>query len=100
MARGIQNKVLEAVAAGLPAVVTPVVAEGLPESVLSACHIARDPAAFADALIDLLARTPGERRAVAMRADLTGLSWDQRLRPLIGLLESAARVTARTYVGR
>jgi sugar transferase (PEP-CTERM/EpsH1 system associated) len=29
-ARGVQNKVLEAVAAGLPTVVTPVVAEGLP----------------------------------------------------------------------
>ena len=37
IARGIQNKVLEAVAAGLPCVVTPQVAEGLPREVVPAC---------------------------------------------------------------
>ncbi len=43
-ARGVQNKVLEAVAAGLPAVVTPAVFEGLPDAVRPACRVAADAA--------------------------------------------------------
>ncbi|HWW87772.1 MAG TPA: TIGR03087 family PEP-CTERM/XrtA system glycosyltransferase, partial [Vicinamibacterales bacterium] len=54
-ARGIQNKVLEAVAAGLPVVVTPVVADGLPNEVLPACVVAGDATGFADAIVDRLA---------------------------------------------
>ena len=37
-ARGIQNKVLEAIAAGMPVVVTPVVQEGLPSAWLPRVH--------------------------------------------------------------
>jgi glycosyltransferase involved in cell wall biosynthesis len=69
VARGIQNKVLEAVAAGLPCVVTPAVLAGLPENVLPACLATTDPAEFAAAVVDLLDRRPAERRAVA-NADL------------------------------
>jgi polysaccharide biosynthesis protein PslH len=96
MARGIQNKVLEAVAAGLPAVVTPVVADGLPAAVVPACEIAGDAAAFADALVRHLALTPAERRKVASRADLEKLSWEERLLPLVDLLESAARARGKS----
>jgi glycosyltransferase involved in cell wall biosynthesis len=39
VARGTQNKVLEAIAAGLPVVVTDVVGDGLPEEVLPACLV-------------------------------------------------------------
>src|SRR5262245_57367702 len=38
-ARGIQNKVLEALAAGLPAVVSPIVAEGVPPTALKGCRV-------------------------------------------------------------
>src|SRR6185295_6727113 len=37
LARGVQNKVLEAAAAGLPSVVTPAVRNGLPPEVSGAC---------------------------------------------------------------
>jgi sugar transferase (PEP-CTERM/EpsH1 system associated) len=54
VARGLQNKVLEAMAAGLPVVTTPAVAAGLPSSVSACCRIAETPDAFADALLDHL----------------------------------------------
>src|SRR5439155_5879642 len=91
LARGVQTKVLEVVAAGLPAVVTPAVFEGLPSEVTSACEVAATPEGFADAILDLLARTPEQRRAVAARAQLHSLGWHTRLSTLIGLLH---RVTA------
>jgi glycosyltransferase involved in cell wall biosynthesis len=89
-ARGVQNKVLEAVAAGLPAVVTPVVMEGLPEEVRRACVEAAEPSGFAGALLRLLAEPPAARRARAEAADLGALSWERRLAPLRALVEAAA----------
>jgi sugar transferase (PEP-CTERM/EpsH1 system associated) len=91
VARGIQNKVLEAIAAGLPCVVTPVVAEGLPEEALPACVVAESPDAFADALVAKLDTPPAARRAAAGRADLSALTWNQRLAAMVDALESAAR---------
>jgi sugar transferase (PEP-CTERM/EpsH1 system associated) len=91
IARGVQNKVLEAVASGLPCVVTPAVAEGLPPEVEPACTVGESPRQFADAIGALLRRAPSERRAVAARADLAALSWANRLRPLVPLLAAAAR---------
>lgn len=91
VARGVQNKVLEAVAAGLPCVVTPAVAEGLPREVMAACHVSADAKEFASALCDFLARTPVERRARASQADLASLHWSARLHPLMPILEAAAR---------
>jgi len=91
VARGVQNKVLEAVAAGLPCVVTPAVREGLPDDVLPACREATDVASFAAGVIGLLTLSPAERQATAARADLTGLGWDARLQPILGILEQARR---------
>ena len=88
-ARGVQNKVLEAVAAGLPAVETPAVWEGLPEDVLPACRQAADPEPFAQVVVDLLSTTPAERRRIAAGARLSGLAWSLRLAPLMDLVESA-----------
>jgi len=95
-ARGIQNKVLEAVAAGLPVVVTPVVADGLPNEVLPACVVAGDATGFADAIVDRLALSPQERSAVTQAADLSGLSWAQRLQPLCDVLAEAGRAKVPT----
>lgn len=93
-ARGIQNKVLEAIAAGLPTVVTPVVSEGLPPDVLRACRVAADARGFADHLIELLELRPADRRAIAASANLDGLAWDRCLQPLVDLLIDAAGKTA------
>ena len=90
IARGVQNKVLEAVAAGLPCVVTPPVAEGLPDVLRSACPVAADAAEFARVIVDLLALTPDARRHRARSADLRCLTWQERLRDLVPLLIDAA----------
>lgn len=89
VARGVQNKVLEALAARLPCVVTPNVLAGLPTEVLSACEPAPDAIGFANAMIRLLNRSPAERRTLA-DIDLSSLSWSAQLAPLIELLRSAA----------
>jgi sugar transferase (PEP-CTERM/EpsH1 system associated) len=93
-ARGVQNKVLEAVAGGLPVIVTPQVAEGLPSEVAPACRVAVDAQGFADALVDALVRSPLERRTAAA-ADLSGLSWERRLQPLVSIIEDAASQSRR-----
>jgi sugar transferase (PEP-CTERM/EpsH1 system associated) len=90
-ARGVQNKVLEAVASGLPSVVTPVVAAGLPAEVLPACRVTETPEAFASALIELLQAKPEARRGIAARADLSTLSWERCLAPVSTLLAAAAK---------
>jgi sugar transferase (PEP-CTERM/EpsH1 system associated) len=93
-ARGIQNKVLEAVAAGLPCVVVPPVAEGLPPEVTPACPVASDAASFARTLLELLSMTPAERRNRAGLAPLENLTWERRLQALPELLLAAARAPA------
>jgi glycosyltransferase involved in cell wall biosynthesis len=85
VARGLQNKVLEALAAGLPAVVTSPVRNGLPAIVKPACVVADDSAEFGDATIELLGRT-GERRALDS-ADV--LSWSSQLREVRSILENS-----------
>ena len=89
-ARGVQNKVLEAAAAGLPSVVTSAVRAGLPKDVLNACRLADTPDDFAAAVIDLLALTPQARRALAAEARVADLTWPRCLAPLGDLLQSAA----------
>jgi glycosyltransferase involved in cell wall biosynthesis len=91
MARGIQNKVLEAVAAGLPVVTTPVVADGLPGEVMPAVDVAAHPQAFADAVLARLADTPEDRRSRAQSADLAPLSWSLRFAAIPLIVSEAAR---------
>jgi sugar transferase (PEP-CTERM/EpsH1 system associated) len=94
VARGVQNKVLEAVAAGLPAVITPIVAEGLPPEVMPACRVAAAAGEFAGALVSALALSPAERRAVAGSARLDSLGWERRLGPLMDAVERACGTAA------
>jgi sugar transferase (PEP-CTERM/EpsH1 system associated) len=88
--RGVQNKVLEAIAAGLPCVVTRLVHEGLPPEVLGACRVGDTAEAFAGHIVDLLGTPPAERRAISARVHLPSLEWRRRLEALPRLLELAA----------
>jgi sugar transferase (PEP-CTERM/EpsH1 system associated) len=89
--RGVQNKVLEAAAAGLPTVVTPAVWDGLPPEVLPAVRRAESADQFAAAVIELLSQSAAERRRQAAQARVSDLAWPTRLAPLVDLLASAAR---------
>lgn len=89
-ARGIQNKVLEAVAAGLPTVVTPNIFESLPDAIRPACVPAAQPGDLAAAIVRLLDLTPSARRALAASANARTLTWEQQLAPVATLLEQAA----------
>jgi sugar transferase (PEP-CTERM/EpsH1 system associated) len=90
-ARGVQNKVLEALAAGLPVVITPVVLEGLPLEARAGCVIALKAEAFSNEIVALLACSGAERRAIAARATLGALAWERQLTPLVEVLRQAAR---------
>jgi sugar transferase (PEP-CTERM/EpsH1 system associated) len=92
VARGVQNKALEAIAAGLPIVITEAVAGGLPPEAARASLVANTPGRFADHVLDLLRRSPAERRAIAAAADLSRLTWSRTLEPLGPILERAAGV--------
>jgi sugar transferase (PEP-CTERM/EpsH1 system associated) len=95
-ARGVQNKVLEAIAAGLPMVVTPAVFDGLHREVQPACQVGADPQAFSGRVLELLARSGEDRRAVTRRVNLGDLSWEAQLADLPDILSDAANVTGRS----
>jgi sugar transferase (PEP-CTERM/EpsH1 system associated) len=88
-ARGIQNKVLEAVAAGLPVVTTPVVMSGLPEYIRETCKAAKDPVAFASEVLALLSQPADVRRTGPLGVDLRALSWKRILEPVQELIADA-----------
>ena len=95
-ARGLQNKVLEALAAGLPTVITPEVSKGLPPQVQSGCRVANSSGEFAKEVLELLATPAVERRAIAERTDLDSLRWDVQLATLPEILTRAlAESTSR-----
>ncbi len=99
-ARGLQNKVLEALAAGLPTVITPEVFEGLPEGVHAGCRIAASALTFANEILTLLALGPLERRALAARASLDSLGWDMQMAPMRRILSDAVgKQTKVDYTG-
>jgi glycosyltransferase involved in cell wall biosynthesis len=93
MTQGLQNKVLEALAAGLPVVVTPQVLAGLPEQARHGCVVVSSPAEFAAAVLQLLAATPEQRRHHAESARLDQLTWSVQLEQLEPILR---RETAKT----
>lgn len=104
VARGLQNKVLEAMAAGLPVVVSPEVRAGLPEWVAKLCVCADTAEECADALLRLLDAPPQRRVTDQWSRDL---DWSCQLQALPGILADAAEasrevegVTGNTTPGR
>jgi len=94
VARGVQNKVLEAAAAGLPSVVSPAVDAGLPEVLRGRCPIARTAGEFAESIVRFLNATPAPDEWAEAVASL---DWGQALAPLDGLLHEAAAQPKATY---
>lgn len=91
IARGVQNKVLEALAAGLPCVVSEAVYEGLPHTARAGCIEGGSAPAFAAAVVRLLGMRPDARRRLAAQVSLAELSWRDAFAPLGDLLRDAAR---------
>jgi sugar transferase (PEP-CTERM/EpsH1 system associated) len=89
LARGTQNKVLEALAAGLPCVVTPAVLEGLPSAAREACLCRHDAAGFAEAIVSLLRKPPGTERRAVISQTVQTLGWETQLDPFLRLVEAA-----------
>ena len=90
IARGIQNKVLEAMAMARPVVASPGAAEGIDHR--GTIRVAL-PDEFAAAVTELLA-APGTLGDQARARVLDGYDWDARLRPLDRLLHLGRRLAA------
>jgi len=88
-ARGVQNKVLEALASGLPTVVTPAVFDGLPVCARGGCTVASSAETYAQRITTLLTMSGRERRRLAAMADLRPLGWDAQLDVLYDVLAAA-----------
>lgn len=84
IARGVQNKVLQAAACELPIVTTSMGAEGIAFASEQSMFIADDEMAFSQACIDAV-KNPDVARAkaiVALQAMRDTYSWEQQLKPL------------------
>ncbi len=92
IARGIQNKLLEAMACGLPAVATPVAFAGVEARPGRDLLVAEGPAAFAAAVVRLLqdARLRNEVGTAARAAVVAGYRWERTLEQLGAAVEAAA----------
>jgi glycosyltransferase involved in cell wall biosynthesis len=89
IARGIQNKVLEAMACAIPVVGTSLGFQGIPAAVRDGIRIADEPGALAGLLVEL-ARTPtlrAERGGAARAYVERHHRWDAVAAALEGVLE-------------
>ena len=92
IARGVQNKVLEGIAAGLPFVATSAVYDGLPDAIRPAVTVADAAAEFADAIVSAL-DTADAAHGLPSSLSLDTLSWRSTLAPLEPILRAAVSAT-------
>ena len=96
VARGLQNKVLEALAAGLPVVATPEVMDGLPAAARKGCLSADSAETFGCAVLQALNMPADARRRLANEAELLELGWPSRLSAMPKILADAVRTKPRS----
>ena len=92
IARGLQNKVLEAMAAAKPVVLTTPAATGIHAQNGIHCIVADDPTRFADQVVTLLADAEQCKRIgqAARRYVVEHYSWDREMAKLESLLAESA----------
>jgi len=93
-ARGVQNKILEAMAAGVPVLTTPDVAKGLPDGAEPLVFTAeRSAKVFADTLLGLIENEAmREKRATEAKEFIRrNCVWDMKLRALDALLDRVVK---------
>jgi len=93
-ARGVQNKILEAMSAGVPVLTTPDVAKGLPEGAENLVFTAeRNAEAFSFSLLDLIKNDAIRemRAAEATEFIRRNCAWEMKLRALDALLDRVVR---------
>jgi len=98
MGRGVQNKVLEAMAMGCAVVASPLALQGLGAATEAEVAAADGPEAFAGAVLSLLQGREGAARRAAMGAAArawvrTHCTWEASLSRLETILETARRGT-------
>lgn len=84
LARGVQNKVLQAAACSIPIITTPMGAEGIDFAGESTMYMANDETAFAKACIESIEQREQalSKANTAFNAIRQNYSWEQKLAPL------------------
>jgi sugar transferase (PEP-CTERM/EpsH1 system associated) len=98
ISRGIQNKILEALAAGLPVVTTSAAAEGLASINEYAIAVAEEPKAYAEHVIAYLKVPPNAGRVAATRRRLIReYNWERNLSAFDEMLAARMGAVASSY---
>lgn len=99
IAAGIQNKILEAMAYGLPVVATPRAVQGFPASVRSIVETGQNAAEIAEKIVQLL-RDPelAHRKGIDGRRQVTAdYNWDRLLNQMLQLIENPVRTHTNAH---
>jgi sugar transferase (PEP-CTERM/EpsH1 system associated) len=90
IARGVQNKVLEAMAMAMPVVVTPQALDGILCQADREVIVAEDAAVFADQVCKVLLDNAEDVAAAARRRVVSDYSWESNLKRFEALLEGTS----------